>query len=81
MYCLYCGDCCLRMSPISNPCPHIIEKATFVFCSAYEIRPEQCEKHRHPFRFCPIGVEKLGLTTSAQIALRIDTGWEIISNA
>lgn len=27
MYCLHCGDCCRRMSPISHPapCPHIVE--------------------------------------------------------
>lgn len=64
MYCLHCGDCCLRMSPISapEPCPEIIKDGTFFFCKKYKARPKECENHKHPFRFCAIGLEKLGLT-------------------
>ncbi len=78
MECLYCGDCCLRMSPISNPCPYIHEEMTFVFCSIYDGRPESCKAHRHPFRFCPVGIDKLQITDATSIAIRIDAGWDLI---
>lgn len=80
MECLYCGDCCLRMSPISDgPCPNLIHTCDFYFCIDYENRPEQCRNHRfNGFRFCPIGVEKLKLTNSQDVARRINVGYEKI---
>ena len=83
MYCLYCGDCCKRMSPISQPepCPHLIEQDTFVFCGIYDGRPIECQKHEYPSRFCPIGMSVLGFTYPKdvdRIRDRIDVGWELI---
>ena len=82
MECLYCGDCCLRMSPISSPesCPFIVCDDDFVFCRCYSNRPHSCERHEFPTRFCPIGIEKLKLKTAQQIGQRIDTGWAKIKN-
>jgi hypothetical protein len=76
MYCLYCGDCCLRMSPIStpNPCPHLIQDGTFYFCRIYDRRPDERRKHSFPSRFCPIGMDKLKLNTPEKVAQRIDEG-------
>jgi len=79
MECLHCGDCCLRFSPFGNPCPNLIQDGSFFFCSIYSSRPEQCRKHRfNGFRFCPIGLEKLGLSTPIEVSIRIDAGWEKI---
>lgn len=84
MYCLYCGDCCRRMSPISNPdpCPFIIEDGTFTFCSVYESRPKRCADYEYPnFRFCPIGMDVLNLSYPEdleRIRMRIDDGYEKI---
>lgn len=78
MYCLHCGDCCLRMSPLSapEPCPKIVQDGTFYFCGDYANRPSECSKHDFPSRFCPIGIEKLGLSESMHVAMRIDVGYE-----
>lgn len=77
MECLHCGDCCLRMSPLSlEPCSQLIQDDDFYFCRSYNKRPEQCRKHSFPSRFCPIGIEKLNLQDTHQIALRIDKGYE-----
>jgi hypothetical protein len=67
------------MSPISapEPCPNIVRKGDFIFCGDYENRPEECINHRHPFRHCPIGVEKSGCENTTQIMMRIDEGWRI----
>jgi len=80
MYCLYCGDCCLRMSPISHPepCPNIIKNDTFYFCKDYKNRPDECKNHQFPSRFCPIGMEKLNLDTPDKTRKRIDDGWSLI---
>ncbi|SMF95685.1 hypothetical protein SAMN02949497_3059 [Methylomagnum ishizawai] len=80
MNCLHCGDCCLRMSPISapEPCPHLVISGTFYFCGIYDRRPDECRNHSFPSRHCPIGVEKLGLTDPQKIAIRIDAGWSMI---
>jgi len=81
MYCLHCGDCCRRMSPISapDPCPHIREDGDFVFCDSYERRPEECVNHTFPSaRFCPIGLDVLGLEYPRdveKIRERLDVGW------
>ena len=81
MYCLYCGDCCLRMSPKSapNPCPDIIQDGTFYFCGCYEQRPEECINHSFPFRYCPIGLEKLSLKNPQEVAQRINAGFKKIA--
>jgi len=77
MYCLHCGDCCRRLSPLSDgPCPHIREEGDFVFCGIYDRRPTQCANHDYPFRFCLIGVRDLKLTSADQVRQRIDQGWE-----
>jgi len=62
MYCLHCGDCCIRMSPISEgQCPNLIQKDTFYFCVRYANRPDRCVNHTFPFVFCPVGMSKLDL--------------------
>jgi Fe-S-cluster containining protein len=79
MECLHCGDCCLRFSPIKNPCPLLIKDDDYYFCSDYKNRPEQCSNHRfNGFRFCPVGLNKLQLKKIEQIRIRIDRGWEKI---
>lgn len=82
MYCLYCGDCCKRMSPISQPepCPYLVEQGGFYFCFTYEHRPKECQNHEYPTRFCPIGlgVLKLGTDNPDAIRRRIDKGWSMI---
>ncbi|KKL97581.1 hypothetical protein LCGC14_1833020 [marine sediment metagenome] len=83
MECLHCGDCCLRMSPISqpNPCPHIIRKGSFYFCNRYPDRPRQCANHNFDSRFCPVGLGKLKskFHNIKDIAQRIDKGYEMIN--
>ena len=81
MNCLHCGDCCLRMSPLSSPepCPFVIKIRDFYFCSHYyKDRPEECKFHAFSFaQHCPIGIEKLGLKDIDDIVKRIDDGREI----
>ena len=77
MTCLHCGDCCLRMSPLGSPCPKLEKRETFYFCGDYENRPEECVNHRHPFRFCPIGISLLDLRNTDESRNRIDTGYEM----
>jgi len=77
--CLYCGDCCMRMSEIANPCPLlIITDDNYYFCGDYDNRPEQCRNHQFDSRFCPIGLSILKLKTIDDIRIRIDDGWEKI---
>ena len=80
MNCLHCGDCCKRMSPISQPepCPHIVEIDGFVFCGQYDHRPEQCRNHTFQASKCPIGCDVLKMTTPQQVHDRIDQGYMII---
>ena len=80
MYCLHCGDCCKRMSPIStpDPCPYIVEIDGFIFCGDYEHRPEECSNHFFPMRFCPIGMDVLKLQSLDEVRIRIDKGYEYI---
>ena len=77
MHCLHCGDCCLRMSPLSapEPCPKLVQDGDFYFCGEYVNRPEDCARHDFPSRFCPIGLEKINLVDPVSISLRIDEGW------
>lgn len=87
MDCLYCGDCCLRMSPLASenePCPRVIKMETpadknpYYFCRNFLARPNQCRKHSFPARFCPIGMEKLRLSHIDDIRFRIDQGYTLI---
>lgn len=79
MHCLYCGDCCLRMSPKSSEsCPDLIQDNTFYFCKNYERRPEDCINHNFPSKYCPIGLSKLGLKNTQEIVQRIDEGRKLI---
>jgi len=79
MNCLHCGDCCLRMSPVSQPepCPLLIVVDNFYFCGDYNNRPKECKNHLMPYRHCPIGIEKLKLQNPLEISRRIDNGWEL----
>jgi Fe-S-cluster containining protein len=73
----------MRMSPISapEPCPHIVQNGSFVFCGIYNKRPDQCKTHDFPcHRTCPIGLDVLGIKTSEQYRVRSDAGFEIIQN-
>jgi len=81
MYCLHCGDCCKRMSPITgngDPCPDLIEEGSFVFCGRYKSRPIECECHDFPSRFCPIGLDILGISDIEKIRQRLESGYELI---
>jgi hypothetical protein len=81
MYCLHCGDCCLRMSPINGgECPYIIIEGKYHFCSYYKNRPKECVNHDFPARFCPIGMSKLGLHDIDSIRIHIDTAYEILKS-
>jgi len=80
MYCLHCGDCCLRMSPLSapEPCPNIDQRGDFYFCDNYRNRPEACVSHDFPSNYCPIGVSKLGLATPEEVRQRLDAGYALL---
>lgn len=82
MKCLYCGDCCLRMSPLTDsehkPCPKLVQEGTFYFCGDYEHRPAQCVNHRFYANYCPIGVTKLDIVSADGLRARIDNGWALI---
>jgi hypothetical protein len=77
MDCLHCGDCCTRMSPLSEgPCPHIVRDGSFVFCGIYALRPGQCRRHEYPCSRCPVGLDVLGIHDSETLRRRIDVGFE-----
>ena len=78
MICLHCGDCCLRMSPLGSPCPKLDTRGDFYFCKDYENRPEECTNHRFPFKVCPIGREKLNISTLEEVRLRVETGYAML---
>lgn len=82
MECLACGDCCLRMSPLSSPepCKHIEQVDDIYLCKIYENRPEQCKNHSTPHKYCPIGVDKLKLITATMVHRRLDDVWELINH-
>ena len=82
MHCLHCGDCCLRMSPISapDPCPHIDHRGDFYFCGCYETRPEQCVNHSFPTRVCPIGADKLKIDDPEKMRQRLEAGYALLHN-
>lgn len=80
MYCLSCGDCCRRMSPLSapDPCPHLEQIGDIYLCAIYERRPEVCANHRFPAHICPIGTDVLKITDIEQVRRRVDAAWELI---
>lgn len=81
MYCLHCGDCCRRLSPLTGDdeqCPHIVESNDYIFCKIYSNRPKECANHKFPTRFCPIGLDVLNINSPDQVVNRIDTGYERI---
>jgi hypothetical protein len=65
MYCLNCGWCCEHLSPFTlserDTCPHLIERDGMKLCSICNSRPKQCRDHEMPGKFCPIGMDVLGL--------------------
>lgn len=77
--CLHCGDCCLRMSPLSapEPCPYIKQVDNFYFCSCYEKRPEECVNHTFHSRVCPIGMDILNLQEPEEMRQRLDAGYAL----
>lgn len=79
MQCLACGDCCRRMSPISNPhpCPHLIWVGDIAGCLIYDERPPECAKHDFPANYCPVGMSVLKITTPEALSLRIDTVYHL----
>jgi len=68
------------MSPISTPepCPHIIEIDSFVFCAIYADRPDECRDHILPFKVCPIGASMLEINSTDELRKRIDDGHYLI---
>lgn len=77
MNCFHCGDCCLRMSPLDAPypCRHLKQDGTFYFCAIYYAKPAECDRHDFPMRHCPIGVEKLNITSTTEMQVRLETGY------
>ena len=80
MYCLHCGDCCKRMSPLSapEPCPKLVEVEGFCLCGDYERRPDQCVNHDFPSHVCPVGWTVLGICSTEDMRLRVDRGHAMI---
>lgn len=80
MYCLHCGDCCKRMSPLSapEPCPKLVEDDGFYFCGDYEHRPHQCVNHSFPYHVCPVGWGVVGIRDMEDMRLRVDAGHAMI---
>lgn len=80
MYCLHCGDCCLRMSPLSfpEPCPNLIIDGLYHLCKDYENRPQQCMDHRFEARFCPIGMSILKFNNPTSIQVHLENGYQKI---
>lgn len=68
----------MRMSPLGSPCPKLVKRGNFHFCSIYENRPKECRSHQHPFSTCPIGTEKIGISSSEELHRRIDTGYAML---
>jgi len=62
MYCLHCGDCCNRMSPLNGgKCPKVIHIDDYYICGDYKNRPKECYKHDFPCNVCPVGLSVLGI--------------------
>jgi len=66
------------MSPLGSLCPKLVQHGSFYFCGDYENRPTECRNNQHPFRVCPIGMEKLDISDREQLHERIDTGYAMV---
>jgi len=81
MKCLHCGDCCLRMSPLGSPCPKLVNRGDFFFCGDYANRPQECANHCYSFAtVCPIGIDKLRISSSDEIHARIDAAYTLLNH-
>jgi len=82
MNCLHCGDCCLRMSPLSapDPCPNVVTLGSYYLCGDYENRPEECVNHTFHATHCPVGLTKLDIVSPDKLRERIDNGWGLIKS-
>lgn len=80
--CLSCGHCCSHFAPCGvDPCPALEEAQPGIFlCTSYKNRPEECQNHLYPGRFCPIGIDVLGLKTALEVSQRIDLVWKLIKS-
>lgn len=81
MYCLNCGWCCEHMSPLtgseSQPCPRLTELDGLKICTDYSHRPQQCRDHEFPAKFCPVGMDVLGVC-QAEAAERVQKNdWKL----
>ncbi len=83
MICLSCGDCCQKMSPLSEgPCPYLIEHPNrVILCSVYGRRPQACKDHKYPQKWCPVGIAVLGITDSSSLAAREHYLWDLTREA
>jgi len=81
MECLSCGHCCGALSPFADEggvCPHLVEAEKDIFlCGIYHSRPEACQNHRYPARFCPIGISILELRRVEDVHARINKVFEL----
>jgi len=59
-------------------CPDLIKYDDFYFCKNYKERPDECINHNFPARYCPIGMEKLGITNIVDVWKRLREGHKII---
>lgn len=78
MKCLYCGNCCLTLSPYGSPCPKLEQRSSFYFCSDYQNKPKQCKEHQYPFSICPTGQKILNISSPEQTHERIDAGYALL---
>jgi hypothetical protein len=69
------------MSPLSypEPCPNLIieeiNEKKYHFCKIYKNRPEQCENHSFPMRFCPIGMSIFKFDNPTDIQVHLEIGY------
>ena len=69
------------MSPLTGsenlPCPHLVEQDDMKICDTYNQRPEQCRNHEFPAKFCPVGMDVLGISRD-DAAARVQTNdWKL----
>jgi hypothetical protein len=78
MYCLHCGFCCRKLSPLAvdGVCPRLRQDETFFFCADYENRPDQCYQHKFESEFCPIGMNTLEIKDLQSAYARVKEGYE-----
>ena len=60
-----------RQDGLANePCRALTFDGDVAVCCVYKKRPAQCRSHEYPFKFCPVGMEVLGLSRE-QAASRV----------